>query len=173
MFNNFFRKKLLFLLTGLSLMPIFSAQAFCPVCVVAVGAGLELSNYLGIDDTVTGLWIGALLVSLSMWTIEYLAKKKINFFGKRTIIFGSFYFLTVAPLYWKNLIGQPMHSFWGIDKLVLGMIIGSILFFFGGILSFKLKQRNGGKVYFPFQKVIIPLVILFIASGLFYYLTLN
>ena len=158
---------------GLSLAPIFSTQAFCPVCVVAVGAGLELSNYLGIDDTITGLWIGALIVSLSMWTIEYLAKKKINFFGKRTIVFGSFYLLTLAPLYWQNLIGQSMHSFWGVDKLVLGIIFGSILFFFSGIFSFKLKQRNGGKVYFPFQKVIIPLAILFLASGLFYYLTLN
>lgn len=45
-------------------------QAVCPVCTVAVGAGVGFSRYLGIDDTIAGLWIGALIVSVSMWTIN-------------------------------------------------------------------------------------------------------
>ncbi len=35
-----------------------SAQAICPICTIAVGAGVGFSRYLGIDDTIAGLWIG-------------------------------------------------------------------------------------------------------------------
>ena len=49
----------------------------CPVCAVAVGFGLGLSRWLKIDDAISGLWIGALIVSLSFilakWTRKYLA----------------------------------------------------------------------------------------------------
>ncbi|HAI73938.1 MAG TPA: hypothetical protein DCS28_01470 [Candidatus Moranbacteria bacterium] len=148
-----------------------SAQAFCPVCVVAVGAGLELSHYLGIDDTITGLWIGALLFSLSIWTLDWLKKKKYKLAGKNFLVFFTFYSLTILPLYWSKLIGQPMHSLWGIDKLVLGIFFGSIVFFLGGMLNLFLKKKNDEKVYFPFQKVVIPVGLLFLLSFIFYFLT--
>lgn len=32
------------------------ALAVCPICTVAVGAGVGLSRCLGIDDSITGLW---------------------------------------------------------------------------------------------------------------------
>lgn len=148
----------------------FPAKAFCPVCVVAVGAGLELSHYLGIDDVITGLWIGALLVGLSAWTIEWLGKKKINFKGKKIVVYLAYYSLTIIPLYYAGLMGQYGHTFWGTDKLLLGIIFGSAVFFLGGMLNLWLKKQNGGKVYFPFQKVIIPVGLLLILSIIFYFL---
>lgn len=149
----------------------FPAQAFCPVCVVAVGAGLEISHYLGIDDTITGLWIGALLVSLSILTLGWLEKKKYNFAGRKFSVFFAFYFLTIFPLYWAKLMGQPFHTFWGIDKLLLGIIFGSVIFFLGNMLNSYFKKKNNDKVYFPFQKVILPVGLLFILSFIFYFLT--
>lgn len=145
-------------------------EAFCPVCVVAVGAGLELSHYLGIDDTITGLWVGALLIGLSAWTIEWLGKKKINFRGKKTVVYLTYYALTIIPLYYAGLIGQYGHTFWGTDKLLLGIIFGSVVFFLGGMLNLRLKKQNGGKAYLPFQKVIIPVGLLLILSIIFYFL---
>lgn len=168
--NKAWHKKRLFLF-GLALTPVSLAQAFCPVCVVAVGAGLELSNYLGIDDVITGQWIGALLVGLSAWTLEWLGKKKINFKGKVPAIYAGYYLLTVVPLYFAGLMGQPDHTFWGVDKLLLGIICGSLIFYFAGMWHFKLKKKNSNKVYFPFQKVVIPVGLLFILSVVFYFLT--
>ena len=165
------QKKILLLISLTILFGASSAQAFCPVCVVAVGTGLEISRYLGIDDTITGLWIGALLISLSMWTLEWLNKKNINFAGKRFLVFFAFYALTIFPLYWAKLMGQPLHTFWGIDKLLLGIILGSFVFLFGGFWHLKLKKKNDGKVHFPFQKVAVPIGLLLILSFIFYFLT--
>ena len=120
----------------------FPVKAFCPVCVVAVGAGLELSHYLGIDDVITGLWIGALLIGLSAWTIEWLQKKKISFKGKVLAVYAGYYLLTVIPLYFTGLMGQYGHTFWGVDKLLLGIIFGSAIFFLGGMWNLKLKKNN-------------------------------
>ena len=62
-------KKLVFALPAL-LIP-GSAQAVCPLCVVAIGAGLGLSEYLGIDDTISGSWIGAMLIATAWWNINW------------------------------------------------------------------------------------------------------
>jgi len=67
-----------------------SAFAVCPVCTVAVGAGLGLAEYFGIDDSISGLWIGALIVSMSIWTINWLNKKEIRFKGRKILIFLAF-----------------------------------------------------------------------------------
>jgi len=59
------------------------AKAVCPVCTVAVGAGLGFSRYLGIDDTISGIWIGGLMVSISFWTIDWMKTKKWNYRSRR------------------------------------------------------------------------------------------
>lgn len=171
MLNKIFSKKVFLILLGLIFFPVFSAQAFCPVCVVAVGAGLELSHYLGIDDVITGLWIGALLVGLSAWTLEWLKKKKLNFKGEALAVYAGYYLLTIIPLYFAGLMGQARHSFWGVDKLLLGIIFGSAIFFFGGMWHYRLKKKNNNKVYFPFQKVVVPVGLLILLSFVFYFLT--
>jgi hypothetical protein len=172
MADNSFFKKFVYALSFFSLLfGATSVSAFCPVCVVAVGAGLELSHYLGIDDVITGLWIGALLVGLSAWTLEWLKKKKINFKGEVLAVYSGYYLLTIIPLYFFGLMGQYGHTFWGVDKLLLGIIFGSAIFFLGGMWNLKLKKNNNNKVYFPFQKVVIPLGLLLILSIIFYFLT--
>src|SRR3989344_8410054 len=55
-----------------------SVYAVCPVCTVAVGAGLGLSRALGIDDAVTSVWIGGLILSMSYWAIDWLGKKNLS-----------------------------------------------------------------------------------------------
>ena len=51
------------------------ALAVCPVCTIAVGAGLGLSRFLGIDDSVSGVWAGGLTLSSSFWLSDWLARK--------------------------------------------------------------------------------------------------
>lgn len=53
------RKLFISAATAIELGLTAKAQAVCPVCTVAVGTGVGLSRWLGVDDTITGLWLGA------------------------------------------------------------------------------------------------------------------
>ncbi|MFA6048137.1 MAG: hypothetical protein WCV59_03880 [Parcubacteria group bacterium] len=148
-----------------------SAKAVCPICTVAVGAGVGFSRWLGIDDTVTGLWVGGLTVSMIMWTISWMDKKNFHFMGRKILTVVGYYALIVAPLYWMGIMGHPFNTLWGMDKLLLGTIIGSVGFFLGGIWYYRIKAKNGGHSFFPFQKVVMPISPLIILSIFFYFLT--
>ena len=147
------------------------ALAFCPVCVVAVAGGVGLSRWLGIDDTVTGLWVGGLLMAVSGWTINYLVKKKWIFGGIKVVIPVAYYALVVGPLYRSEIIGHPLNKIWGIDKLILGIAIGSIFLLAGDLLYHYAKKRNGGHAHFPFEKIVFPVAPLIILSAVFYFIT--
>lgn len=147
------------------------AQAFCPVCTIAVGAGVGFSRWLGIDDTVTGVWVGGLMVSISFWTIDWFKQKKWNYKFRSFSIFAAYYLLVVAPLYYMDIIGHPFNKFWGVDKLLLGVIIGSFGLYGAGALYQYLKKKNNGKAHFPMQKVAMPVSALIILSCIFYFLT--
>lgn len=149
------------------------ALAVCPVCTVAVSACIGLSRWLGIDDMISGLWIGGLTVSLIAWTINWFDKKNIHFKGRKASIFAIYYLIIFVPLYFTEIIGHPLNKIWGIDKLVFGAIIGSILFFSGAKYYEYLKKKNGGKSYFPFQKVVMPIIPLLILSVILYFFTCN
>jgi hypothetical protein len=170
-------KKLLFyLLAILGLSFVFTKEvlAVCPICTVAVGAGVGLSRWLGIDDSITGLWIGGLTVSMITWTISWLDKKNIKFKGRIiTTIFG-YYLLIVVPLYFMGIMGNPINTICACgvaDKLLLGIVTGSIAFWFGASWYYYLKEKNQGRAYFPFQKVVMPISPLIILSIIFYFLT--
>jgi hypothetical protein len=159
-----------FILFALSpLIALQTIHAICPVCTVAVGAGLGLSRYFGIDDLITSLWIGGIIVSTIFWIIDWLGKRnkkstKINILT--TIIT---YALVLIPLYFSGIIGNQYNTYLNIDKVLFGTIIGSIAFTIGAQLHFLLKQKNGNKVFIPFQKVIIPVGALWLISLLLYF----
>ncbi|OGY42444.1 MAG: hypothetical protein A2Y67_00165 [Candidatus Buchananbacteria bacterium RBG_13_39_9] len=165
MINKF---KISFLVILGSLFMAKTSLAVCPVCTVAVGAGVGLSRWLGVDDLITGTWIGGLLVSMIWWTIGWLNKKNIRFKGRKILAALAYYLLVILPLYFSGVIGHPYNQFCGLDKLLFGIIIGSIGFFAGAILNLWLKKKNQGKVYFPFQKVVLPVGILIIISVVLY-----
>ncbi|KKP59532.1 MAG: hypothetical protein UR53_C0001G0032 [Candidatus Magasanikbacteria bacterium GW2011_GWC2_34_16] len=161
----------LFFLSLLGVLIAKPALAFCPVCTVAVGAGVGFSRWLGVDDTISGLWIGGLTVSLIGWTINWLDKKKIKFYGRKISIFVLYYGLIVVPFFYTGVIGHPLNTFWGIDKLLLGVIVGSIFFFIGKLVYNNVKKNNGGHAHFPFENIVFPVAPLILLSGLFYFLT--
>jgi hypothetical protein len=145
------------------------ALAVCPVCTVAVGAGLGLAEWLGIDDSISGLWIGALIVSMSLWTINWLNGKNIRFKGRKILIFLAYYAIVVLPLFWKGKIGHPLNRLCGVDKLLLGIILGSILFSTGVIFHNYIRKRNENRSYFKGQKIVAGILPLVIASIILYF----
>src|SRR3989344_5151509 len=100
------------------LMPA-PAKAVCPICTVAVGAGLGLSRYLGIDDAVSSIWIGGLILSSSFWLIAWLKKKDFkamrqfnnitNQYSNLTIII-LMYALVLLPLWLSHIIGHHFNT---------------------------------------------------------------
>lgn len=166
------KSKLFFLfLAFFSLIIAAPAQAVCPVCTIAVGAGVGLSRWLGIDDAITGLWIGGLTVSLIMWTIDWFKRKNIHLKGIELITAVGYYVLIIVPLFWTGIFGHPLNVLWGVDKLLLGIILGSIFFCAGALLYNYLKKKNNNKAHFPFEKVVMPVSPLIILSIIFYFIT--
>jgi len=149
------------------------ALAVCPICTIAVGAGVGLSRYFGVDDAITGLWVGGLIVSMIVWTESWLEKKNIRFKGRIFINIFAYYTLIIIPLYYSGVIGNPLNTLCacGLDKLLFGIIAGSLAFWFGASWYFHLKEKNNGHAYFPFQKVVMPILPLIILSIIYYFLT--
>jgi hypothetical protein len=165
-----------FLIVASSLLFVQNALAVCPLCTVAVGVGVGFSRWLGIDDIITGLWIGGLIVSMIAWTESWLEKKNIRFRGRLVAAILGYYLLIVLPLYFTGFLGNPQKSLACVcgvyfDKLLLGIIIGSFAFWFGASWYYYLKEKNQGRAYFPFQKVVMPVGPLVILSIFFYFLT--
>jgi hypothetical protein len=76
----------------------------------------------------------------------------------------------ILPLYWKKFIGHPYNKICGVDKLVFGIVLGSLLFAAAATIHLHLFRKNGGKSYFKGQKIALPLATLLIASLVLYYI---
>ncbi len=150
------------------------AYAVCPVCTVAVGAGLGLSRWLGIDDAISSIWIGGLILSMSFWMIDWLKRRKfkaIQQFNTSTIsvfVIIAMYTLTLIPLWLSKVIGNPLNTIIGIDKVIFGTIVGSIMFLVGMWADKKVRKIKGRQL-FQYQKVVFPVLSLVLTSLLIYY----
>lgn len=158
-----------FLVSCFLLVP--QALAVCPVCTVAVGAGVGLSRYLGVDDAVSGVWIGGFIISSGLWLSNWLAKKNVRVRYRPLLSTILMFVLVVPPLFWTGIAGHKLNTWWGIDKLLLGIIVGSILFIFAVFTDKVLRYTNNHKVKFYYQKVILPVLFLLAASVVLYLVT--
>ena len=154
----------------LSFLALNQAQAFCPVCTIAVGAGVGLCRWLGVDDVLSGIWIGGLIISMIGWSLNWLNKKQIRFPLRSLAVVAFFYLIIILPLYSMGIMGHPYNKFWGIDKSLLGIIFGTLAFILSIWLNSFLKNKNQGKVFFPFQKVVLPLLFLIITTIISHYI---
>ena len=148
----------------------FASAQVCPVCVVAIGAGLGLSRWLGIDDLVSSVWVGAFLIAVISWTLSFMKKKKWDFQDDGIVVTLAYLVLTLIPLYYAGIVGHPLNQIWGLDKILVGSIIGTVVLYLGSWLNLYLKKLNNGKVFFPYQRVVIPVVFLILASLIIYLL---
>jgi hypothetical protein len=151
------------------LLPPIS-HAVCPICTVAVIGGLGLSRYLGIDDAVSGIWIGGLIISSAFWFADWIQKKK-------PILHTAYYILlsvtlmvlfVFIPLHYSGITGHPFNKILGIDKLIFGSIVGAITFLLGVFADKKVREVKGHQL-FIYQKVVFPISALVISSLLMYF----
>ena len=160
-----------FSLTLFGLLTAVSVRAVCQLCTMGAIAGVGFFRWLGIDDLITGVWVGGLLLSSLLWFWYWLVKKKPAVKKVRWLIVFGWYAVSVLPLYFIGIIGHPYNKIWGIDKLLFGIMAGTIIFALAVRLNDYLKKKNQGKVYFPYQKVILPIGFLAVASVILYFLS--
>jgi len=140
-------------------------NAQCPVCIVTIGGSVLLSRYLGIDDLIVGIWSGGLILSLGLWTSTFIKRTFIK--GQKWILTALLWITTVLGLKQAGFIGNPTCKIHGHDKLLTGIIAGTIVFLLAYATDFvlrKLNKNNPGKAFFPYQRVVIPVLLLIIAT---------
>jgi len=135
----------------------------CPVCIVTVGGGMLIAKKLGIDDLLVSVWISALNVAISFWLAP---KVKIKYLRNPHL----FAFLTLAAtlIYFRftDQIGNSSNRVLGIDKIILGQILGLLIMAIANHSYLYIKKRLG-RTPFLYAKVVFPLVsVLFLTLAL-------
>ena len=153
-------------ISALFLLPsVLYANPACAVCTVAIGASLEIARRIGVPDSVVGLWAGALLTLLGYWTIKFFDKKGWNFWGRNALLIA----ISVAMIGFIYLGEVPYAPVWicgvlYIDPVLFGTLLGMVLFILVEKLYDWMKKKNGGHAHFPFEKVVLPVVVLGLVS---------
>src|SRR3989344_8977406 len=124
-------------------------SAHCRLCVAGAGVGLTLSRILGIDDSITGIWMGAFIGATAFWFQKSLGQRKKLFFKKwlGALIYILFLGSTIWSFYRFNLVVRHGDIF-GYDKLTFGMVLGGAVFYLMDFVNAFIKKRVG-KSLFP------------------------
>ena len=163
--KSFLRK---ILIASASILPVSAnANPACPICTIAIGAGVGVAESLGVPTAVVGIWAGALLTLLGYWMIKFCDKRGWNFWGRNALLIG----LSVAMIgfaYVGDIDYSPVwiwHILY-IDPILFGALVGMVVFILVEKLYEWMKRKNGGHAHFPFERVILPVVALALCSWL-------
>lgn len=138
------------------------ANPACAVCAIAIGASLEIARYLGVSDNVVGLWSGALMALIGYFTILWFDKKNWKFKGRDTIT--MLLSLSMISFVYINKIHYFPKILCFLDPFLFSSIVGFITFIASQQIYEFMKKHNGGHAHFPFEKVALPLIMLFLLS---------
>lgn len=145
----------------------------CPICTVGLVAGVGLSRWFKVDDVISGLWIGALILALAIWTFNWVLKRLPRFssgqgekkpFWVLLVFIVLWYLLTFVPMHYAGLLDMECQKILGLNRLVFGAGLGVIVAVIALWLENFARKGAEKKRIFPFQKVIIPILFLLIAS---------
>lgn len=156
-------------MAGLCMLPAAVANPACPICTIAIGAGVGVAQKLGVPVAIVGLWAGALLTLLGYWLVKFFDKRGWKFWGRNALLIG----LSVAMIAFAYVgdIDYSPQWFMGfiyIDPILFGTLVGMILFILVEKLYERMKAKNGGHAHFPFERVVLPVVALALASWVMY-----
>ncbi len=145
-----------------------AAHAVCPVCTVAIGAGLTFLEIWGVDLLLAGIWAGAMTLVMVFWTAKLLNKYRVKnpiwYVLSIVLWYGFLALVYTLPNFRFGGMGNTM---FGIDKLALGVVVGSVTLYAAEKWNANLRKKNDGKSYFPFQKVVMPVGALAIVTAIF------
>lgn len=134
-----------------------------PLCPIGIAGGLWISRFFGINDFTLGLWCGALIFSLLFQSYILLKKNKKIFL----IFWLIFVFLTIFSFFnlWLKL--KKNNLFLSLPLFISGFISGIfILITMDYLHNLIIKKYHNNKVYFPYERVIVPILFLILFSFL-------
>lgn len=125
---------------------------------------MYLAQKLGIDDLLISIWISALNVAITFWMAP---KIKIKFIKNPYILSVLMMILTLFYFQFTDQIGSVGNRVLGIDKIVLGQLVGLLTMYKGNFLYNFTKKQNHNRTLFPYAKVVFPVGSIIIVSLLF------
>ncbi len=155
--------------TLIALLP--SVSAHCPLCTTGAAVSVGVARSYGVDDSIVGVFLGGFIGSSVLWFNKWF-KKKVNFpLQEPAIMFASFLMFAI-PFYYAGLINNfmavksnPAHysllgmGVFGVDKLLFGMLLGTLVLWGVFKLSEAIKKKRG-KVLLPYQGLVFMAVTL-------------
>ncbi len=152
-------------------------HAHCPLCTAAIGGAVLGAEYFGLGAGIAGLFVGAFAISTGLWLA---GKIKTQYFPFQTplLVLASF-LLTVIPLQylssqtfffpalWFGTSGSAFNQVYFLNKLLVGSVLGAVLSLLALRLHRLLKAWKG-RVFFPFQGVVLTLAVLLVSSGILF-----
>lgn len=124
----------------------------CIFCVIGIGGGLLFLKKLGIEESIVALWVSAMNTAVAFY-LAGLIKKKI--FGLRFLLSAIFYF----AVYFYLLKTNQMNN-----KVFTGLTVGMETYFVAHFIERIIHKKNKDRNLFPYQKVIITIVFVALAS---------
>lgn len=145
------------------------ANPACPICTIAIGAGVGIAQKLGVPVAIVGLWAGALLTLLGYWLVKFFDKRGWKFWGRNALLIG----LSVAMIAFAYIGDIDYTPEWVLgfiytDPILFGTLVGMLVFILVEKLYEWMKVKNGGHAHFPFERVVLPIVALAVCSWLMY-----
>ena len=142
-----------------------TAHAQCAVCTVALVSGLGISRFLGVDDALTGVWLGAAMTAMMGFISNLLAQRFVKFKAAKNLsilIMASIFAFILYRV--DGIVGGS--NVLGLTNLSVGVVIGVICLGLGLYVDKALRQlkNDHGKAYFPFQKVVCPVAMVFLGT---------
>ena len=163
---------------GLLLIPLLSlivilprVMAHCPLCTAATIVGVGVTRSLGWDDSIVGVFVGAMMVSSALWVNNIFKKRNIG--GNAFLRIGSItiatFGLMVLSFYFAGLFGPAnTYRIFGIEKIIFGTISGAVVSFATFFISNEIKKRNGEQVLFNYQTMTLTFGALILNALIFW-----
>src|SRR3989344_4847615 len=119
-----------------------------------------------------GVFVGGMIISTALRFNNVLKKRNIGTKGNEKLRLLSLIILTsiltLVTFYYAGLFGRGNEfRIFGIESILVGSFSGGILSLGAFYYSNYLKNKNGGKVLFNYQTMIISLIALIVNAGLF------
>ena len=141
------------------------ANPACPLCTIAIGAGVGVAESLGVPSVVVGIWAGALLTLLGYWMIKFFDKRGWKFWGRDVLLIGvSVAMIGFAYVGDLQYTPQEIWSVIYLDPILFGALLGMVVLIVVEKLYEWMKRKNGGHAHFPFERVVLPVVALALVS---------
>jgi hypothetical protein len=129
-------------------------SAHCPLCTAATIIGVGVTRSIGLDDSIVGLFVGAMIISSALWINKILKKKNMggNDFLRITSLIIATTVLTYISFYFAGLFGPAnTYRIFGMEKITFGAIFGGFVSLGAFFASDKIKKKNNGKARFKYQ----------------------